>query len=263
MKICVITKEQASNADIRNKLIKQLESCEDFSLFDIASVGSEKDFDKLLIFGGDGTVLDGIRSGIDAPIVGVNLGNLGFLTQFERSVSFDELKAALLGSDTIDRLMLEVGIDGSSFSALNEAVIKGSSPRPIYIDVYIDNKAVDCYHGDGVIVSTPTGSTAYSLSAGGPVLAPDVEGIIINPICAHSLHSRPLVVSAGSHIELKLRGGAATLCIDGEGAINLKDECSVCIQKSQRSAKFVAVENDNFYKKLLEKMNVWGSTHKG
>lgn len=278
MKIAVFTKEQMKNSAIRQNLLSRLKESGSFDIYEISPQNPHEygtDFDKILVFGGDGSVLEGVHSGIDAPIVGVNLGKLGFLTQFESDVDINVLIDALCSTDYVTRMLLDISVNGQKFHALNEAVIKSNFSRPLYIDVYTDAKFVDCYHGDGAIVSTPTGSTAYSLSAGGPVLAPDVEALVINPICAHSLHSRPLVVGASSSVELILNDdnyialnsgnsckntSLATLCIDGENVCEFGVGEKICISKSDMVAKFVAISNDNFYKKLLKKMNVWGAT---
>lgn len=271
MNIAVFTKEQMKSSPIRQNLLSRLQEsghfdiCE-FSLQNPLEYGN--DFDKILVFGGDGSVIEAVHSGIDAPIVGVNLGKLGFLTQFDSDVDVNVLIDALFSCEYDTRMLLDISIGCKNFQALNEAVIKANGSRPVYIDVYVDGKFVDCYHGDGAIISTPTGSTAYSLSAGGPILEPKVEALVINPICAHSLHSRPLVISSSSTVQFVLNdmGNAlsandfATLCIDGKNVFRLGVNDKICISKSDSVAKFVAVSNDNFYKKLLEKMNVWGVT---
>lgn len=279
MKIAVFTKEQMKNSPIRQNLLSRLKDSGDFDVCEISLQNIEQysaDFDKILVFGGDGSVLEAVHSGIDAPIVGVNLGKLGFLTQFDSDVDYSTLFDALYSNEYDTRMLLDICVGDNKYHALNEAVVKANYSRPVYIDVRVDGKFVDCYHGDGAIVSTPTGSTAYSLSAGGPVLEPKVEAVVINPICAHSLHSRPLVVSSSSTIEFTLNddnnGYAntqntdfATLCIDGENLLQIGVNEKICISKSDTMAKFVAISADNFYKKLLEKMNVWGvaSAYKG
>lgn len=266
MKIALVTKAQMLNSKVRCELINHLKDSGEFEFVELSALKKGDFVDKILVFGGDGTVLEAVRYGLNAPIVGVNLGKLGFLTQFESDVTIDELKCALKDNSVNCKMLLSVQAQDNAYLALNEAVLKSETSRPLYIDVYVDKKFVDCYHGDGVIVSTPTGSTAYSLSAGGPVVTPDVEALVINPICAHSLHSRPIVVSSNSSIELVLKGDlSANLCIDGENVKVLGENGRVCISKSEQVATFTQVNDGNFYKKLLEKMNVWGVTtsHKG
>lgn len=266
MRVAVISKSQTLTSPIRRELLDRIKTCGNFELCEISKNDTDKDFDRILVFGGDGTVLDAVHFGIDAPILGVNLGNLGFLTQFDKDVDVLALAHALTSNEICSKMLLEVENNGSVYSALNDVVVKSVSSRPSYIDVFVDGKYVDSYHGDGVVISTPTGSTAYSLSCGGPVLSPDVEAIIINPICAHSLHSRPLVVSSSSKIQLVMRENSPSqLCVDGENVSALDGGNKIEIQKSSKRAKFIAIENDNFFKKLLDKMNVWGvtSSYKG
>ena len=158
-----------------------------------------------------------------------------------------------------------VGADEEEFCALNEVVIKTYGTRPITLDVSVDGKFVDSYHSDGLIISSPAGSTAYSLSAGGPVLAPDVDALVINPICAHSLHSRPLVVSASSTVKVTVtstsaRGMVANVIIDGNNRYSMQMDESVIVTKSAKKAEFISVDGDSFYTKLLQKMNRWGTT---
>ncbi|MCM1305767.1 MAG: NAD(+)/NADH kinase [Bacteroides sp.] len=224
------------------------------------------DTDRVLVFGGDGTVLDAVRSlnGKNIPILGVNLGNLGFLTEYEQNADCGEVVNCLKAGKPISRMLLDVGINGEAqFNALNEVVIKTAGNRPITLDVSVDGKFADTFHSDGLIVASPTGSTAYSLSAGGPVLAPNVEAILIIPICAHSLHSRPLVVSSKSEIEVRLSGElCATVSIDGANNGGLKKGGVVNVSRSQKKAAFLSCKEDNFYSKLLTKMNRWGTTFK-
>ncbi len=259
-KLAVFAKDESSRE--KDAIIARLKSSGNF---DVCEVKSGKDVpldcNNLLVFGGDGTVLEAVNNvRSDVIVTGINLGNLGFLTQFEKDSDAKAIIDAINEAKFDERMTLAVNCNDVSLVALNEIVVKSATSRPIFIDVYVDSKFVDSYHSDGAIVSSPTGSTAYSLSAGGPILAPDVDAIVIIPICAHSLHSRPLVVSSKSKIELRLKDGEkATLCSDGENIENLTDFSSVNIQKSSKNIRFLAVKEDNFYKKLIQKMNRWGS----
>lgn len=259
-KIAIFTKAESS---AETKTI--IAGLQNYGGFDICEVKSGQDVpsdcDNLVVFGGDGTVLEAVKNLREGVIVtGINAGNLGFLTQFEKDSSIDSIVAGIKSGEYEKRLTLQACCDNFCTSALNEIVLRTATSRPVFIDVYVDGKFVDSYHSDGAIVSSPTGSTAYSLSAGGPVLAPDVDAIVIIPICAHSLHSRPLVVSSNSRIELELIDGEnATLCCDGENIATIKGNKCITIEKSRKSIRFLAVKEDNFYKKLLTKMNRWGS----
>lgn len=261
--IAVITKEDMKSSDIRADILADIQKDGGFSLCICDDSSKISDEDVVLIFGGDGTVLEVVRAVAEKniPILCVNLGNLGFLAEYERSVNSQDVVNALKSSDLRQRMMLCVNLSsGVSERALNEVVIRSLSSRPIYIDVYVDGKFVDSYHSDGAIVSSPTGSTAYSLSAGGPILAPDVYAFVINPICAHSLHSRPLVVSADSIVEMRVKGECACVCVDGNTTYTLGQGGIVTVKKSSKTAKFVCSGDDEFYKKLLQKMNRWGTT---
>ena len=220
-------------------------------------------FDKVLVFGGDGTMLDAVRHAIpyDIPVLGVNLGYLGFLAEFDADVRATDLAKALKSSDYAEKTLIEVTFD-KSYLALNDLVIKSNTTRPVVIDMFVDDMFADTFKSDGIIVSTPTGSTAYSLSAGGPVLAPDVKAVVVNPICPHSLHSRPLVVSDKARLTIQISGeeGEVSVAVDGELVSFARVGDRILVETSKSTAKFVDCGNNNFYNKLLKKMNVWSTT---
>lgn len=257
MKIAVYTKRKLKENTVKISLVKGLVDY-GFSVIELDDLNNLDGFDRLLVFGGDGTMLY-CATHANCPIVGINLGNVGFLTQHEANVSVEELICAIHSSCLEDRPLLETAVEGKRCLSLNEFVIKTTSSRPISFSVKINGDFVDTYHADGIIIATPTGSTAYSLSAGGPILSPDVNAIIINPICPHSLHSRPLIVSGESKIDIKIDGDDAVLITDGREQIDLKNMTDIQISKANQSATFVC-GNNNFYNKLLEKMNKWGVT---
>lgn len=264
-KIAIITKDGFQNNTERLSLINAVRNDGGFELYEIGIDGEIKDGTSLaLVFGGDGTTLEAVRicSKKDVPVLGINLGNLGFLTSCEKNVSAQDLIFAIKNKQTSRRALLDVKTPIGQFDALNEVTLKGKNSRPVYLDLYVDGEYVDCYHGDGAIISTPTGSTAYSLSAGGPILAPDVNALLVNPICAHSLHSRPIVVGDTSSIALELRGeDDADVLIDGKRIATLNKSEQIIAKKSHNTAQFVTVNGDEFYKKLLNKMNSWGTTY--
>lgn len=261
-RIAVVTKTEMISSSVRRDILAAIENDGGFSLSVLPDAGKITDESVVLVFGGDGTVLEAIRAidGKDLPLLCVNLGNLGFLAEYEKDVSANQVVCALKNGKVTEKMLLCVKAGDFCERALNEVVVKSLTSRPIYVDVYVDGVFVDSYHSDGAIVSSPTGSTAYSLSAGGPILAPDVEAFVINPICAHSLHSRPLVVSAGSKVELRLKSDCAGVCVDGKSSFALQNGDVVCVSKSQKSAKFIRTRDEDFYKKLLQKMNRWGTT---
>lgn len=271
MKIAVVTRPNMYDDKTR---VAVLDALREDGYFDVCECDDgiiPGDTHKVLVFGGDGTMLEAVRDsgGADVEILGVNLGTMGFLAAFEQDAEPAAIIDALKNGVSKPRMLLEAVADGKSVGrALNEVVVKGVGSRPIHLDVYVNDSYVDTYHSDGLIVSTPTGSTAYSFSAGGPVLAPDVDAIVINPICAHSLHSRPLVVSSTAEIVLCLKGvdysvdrnGVATVAIDGEEVAKLPRNAMLRVKKSGSIVRLTAADDCNFYGKLLQKMNRWGTT---
>lgn len=263
-KVAIVTKAGLTEIKERVAIVDEIRNDGNFDVYEL-KVGDEYKDDTpiAVVFGGDGTMLEAVREakGRDISFFGVNLGNLGFLTSCEKNESAKNIVKALKERKCAERMLLCGSIDGNDFQALNEVVIKSATSRPIYVDLYIDGNFVDCYHSDGAIVASPTGSTAYSLSAGGPIVAPSVDALTINPICPHSLHSRPLVVGANSKIVLSLHGSeTASVFADGKFIFSAKDGDEIVVNKSENKAKFIIANNDDFYKKLLQKMNRWGVT---
>lgn len=265
MKIAVIKKNTTANAELKDWLLDGLRS---LGGFDIEELSSPKDisadFDRVLVFGGDGTMLETVRytAPLGIAVLGVNLGHLGFLTEFDKDVTAKELASALNSNEFSQKSLLEIGFGKKTYLALNELVVKSSTTRPILIDLYVGGKFADTFKSDGLIVSTPTGSTAYSLSAGGPIVSPEVKAIVVNPICPHSLHSRPIVVRDDAEIDIRIAGeeGEASVVVDGSlvGAANPGE--IITLKTSSKSAKFVVGKDENFFDKLLKKMNVWSTT---
>lgn len=263
MKIAVFTKSTLKGHPARKALLDALSKEGGFV---IEEVGSDRklpnDSERLLAFGGDGTMLDAAvlsaKAGI--PVLGVNLGDLGFLTQFDAHVSAEELARALRSATVKRRMLIECSVEKGSFLALNDIVVKSASTRPVSMELYVDGQFSDAYRSDGVIVATPTGSTAYSLSAGGPVLAPELNALVVNAVCPHTLHSRPLVVGSDAEITLRLiRGGEAELVVDGRSVGRLSPDPVVTVKKGSISALFADAGKNDFYERLLDKMNRWGS----
>ncbi len=185
--------------------------------------------DLCVVLGGDGTMLRASRLVADArrPVLGINLGHLGFLTGFAPSQAESALAAALAGElSTSDRMRLAVtfrrtGGEPVERTALNDAVIhQGAMARLVELDAYIDGDFVSAYRADGLIIATPTGSTAYNMAAGGPILVPGQAAMALTPICAHSLTNRPLVVPDGAVIRIQLgaESRGVVLTVDGQWA---------------------------------------------
>jgi len=222
--------------------------------------------DIIIAFGGDGTFLSVARavgkSGV--PILGVNLGSLGFLAEVRTEELFIRLNDVINGNyDIIERMVLcarLVSKPDKQFFALNDVVIdKGGSLRLIQIETYVDDTFLHTYVTDGLIVATPTGSTAYSLAAGGPIVIPTMKVIIINPLCPHSLTVRPVVVPHNSVVRAVARAenSQVNLIIDGQIGCALKNGDAVEISAADYQVKWIATKQKNFYEVLRTKLN-WG-----
>ena len=222
--------------------------------------------DFLLCLGGDGTLISGVRifSNPSIPVLGVHLGGLGFLAQITPEVLIDKLDSVKNDKFKIqDRLVLSARISNNNdlFFAVNDFVVQNeTSFRVTSLSLYIDNQHVSDYKSDGIIISTPTGSTAYSLSSGGPIVQPDVFSIIITPIAPHSLTSRPLVLPSNVEVEFRFKEESENnlkLIIDGQNIINFTKESTVKLSQAEHHLKFITFEDYNYYETLKKKM-IWG-----
>ncbi len=225
--------------------------------------------DLLVVLGGDGTLLSVARE-VGArvvPILGVNLGTLGFLAEFAPSEEREILERVLRGEyTTVERMRLDVRVTRAGHElfrshALNDAVItRADLSRMINLEVCADGVPVTIYHGDGLIVATPTGSTAYTLSAGGPILMPGARVFVLTPICPHALAQRPLVLpdSAALSITVRPREGAAHLTVDGQLGLALEDGDRIEIAASEHPAQFVASPFRSRFDVLRTKLG-WGA----
>ncbi len=223
--------------------------------------------DCILVFGGDGTILRAVQIAIrtGAPILGVNLGYLGFLSESTLSDLRASIKNLLSKRYKLLQRMLincQLRRDGRVIHqalALNDAVIyKAETPRMINVRIYSQNRFVLDTRCDGVIASSPTGSTAYSLSAGGPILAPDMKAIIISPLNPHLLSIRPMVFDAKEKLMLKVRGLAqsAWLQIDGINCAELQENDELLISASKETVSFIKLSNRTFFKILRNKLHL-------
>ncbi len=224
----------------------------EYDILDIDNLQSGYDF--VFVIGGDGTILKAARfySVYETPIFGVNLGRLGFLSQ----ASPDNLKVSvdkiLCGDYKVEQRMM---LCSDGYSALNDFVIKGGlSARTSRFALAINGKFVCEYLADGIIVSTPTGTTAYGMAAGGPVLAPDVDAIVIVPICPHTFSARPIVVSGNDEVKiLSCPNNEYTVSSDGQVAFELSNE--LVIKKSPYKANLALLNCNDFYKVLRNKLH--------
>lgn len=224
-----------------------------------------RDVQLFIVLGGDGTLLSVARAmgARQIPILGVNLGSLGFLTDVALPQLYPALKSLLAGDYTIQsRIMLDAVLrrDGQVLTrqtVLNDVVItKGAIARIIEVEVRINDEPVALVRADGIIVSTPTGSTAYSLAAGGPILYPGLGSMLITPICPHTLTQRPVVISDHSTVDLTLRGEPDEVyaTFDGQASEVMETGDTVSVRKSRSAVKLVNFPGDKYFRLLRHKL---------
>lgn len=223
--------------------------------------------DMAIVLGGDGTVIRAAKNiaGKNIPILGVNLGTLGFLTEVEKPRMYQALDVVLSGNFGIEKRMVlegEIGSDGERSLAVNEVIVgKRNLGRMVTMSVWVNDELMDTYVADGVIVATPTGSTAYNLSAGGPVLSPNMNALVITPICPHSLNKRSLVLSSEDSIRIQMErtresyADEATVRCDGEVLWEMQTGDVVNIRKAEESFDVVSIRGIGFYEKMRSKLN--------
>ena len=219
----------------------------------------------VLVIGGDGTMLRAARTvyGREIPLLGINQGYLGFLTEVEVEHLKEALQQLLSGDYGIERRMMlsgKVYRDNqciADVNALNDFVVtKGALSRIIKMELYLGDQLVDRYHGDGLIFSTPTGSTGYSLSAGGPIVYPAMDLCIVAPICPHSLIARPIIFSPehGLTVRMDSNNAPAMLTVDGQNGVELKKGDRIEIGMAEHDTCLIVLENRNFFAVLREKL---------
>ncbi len=229
--------------------------------------------DLLMTFGGDGTLLRGARllAGRDVPIMGVNLGRVGFLTAATPETIDEALAAVAEGRCTVERrCVLETRIAGPSGAertgtlALNDIVVhKAGVARAISLRVLLGSEEIGRYSADGVIVSTPTGSTAYSLSAGGPVILPGVDALLITALCPHALAVRPIVVPGDSEVAIELGPPASDdvfVSYDGQVEATLDVGDRVLVRRAPSAVRLIRLEKEGFFARLRQKLHWGGAT---
>ncbi len=228
------------------------------------------EIDAIFVFGGDGTVLRALDSyvGCDIPMLGVNLGRMGFLLETEPQALSDALDRLKAGRYRIERRMM-LQIEGdcggkriSAYATNEVSISRGLSQRMIALDAYVGDMLVDHYIADGLVLSSPTGSTAYSLSAGGPIVAPDVHCFVLNPICPHTLTSRPIVLSGKERVRLRIhmkemREGIQ-LSVDGQAICGMRNMEEITVIRSPHDALLIRFEEErNYFSLLKDKLSQW------
>lgn len=264
--------EKLFSLEIETFLLKEMKSVFDSEKIRYFSTREEiiKECDVVITVGGDGTIIHTARYCIeyDKPLLGINFGRVGFVATMEK----DEIDflSKLLTKDYYceNRMMLKVTVETyvseQIFYAVNDAVIaRGSLSRMMDLSVSVNNQKICDYRADGIIFATPTGSTAYSLSAGGPVISPDMECILLTPICPHTLFSRSVIfqksdiITVGNIINPDRDGSEieSFLTVDGQYYIPLRNDAKVRIEKCEKPFKLIHINRKNFYTVLNDKLN--------
>ncbi len=225
-----------------------------------------KNSDMAVVLGGDGTLLNASKYAVkyDIPLLGYNIGNLGFLVELEKGEKQEFSRIFSEEYEIETRMMLSAKVvrgDKEVFSAiaLNDVIVsRGNVPKMVHLKLDVDESRVNEYYADGIVVATPTGSTAYSLSAGGPVVSPGLDVMIITPICPHSITSRPVVISDKSRacltVDIYHNEDVVVMC-DGEHGIKLENGDKVIVTKAEQSAKLVRFGKRSFFDVLYQKLS--------
>lgn len=237
--------------------------------YDIINYRFKEFLDLIIVLGGDGTILSvarGINGKLDVPILGINIGNLGFLSSVEFSDIDKAFKKLKEGNYKTEKRML-LTCDFPSEAEVNESlalndivVARGSISRIITFQIFIDGKRYYNFKGDGLIIATPTGSTAYSFSAGGPFIYPTVDAITLTPICAHTTGVQPIVLNSNSNIEVKVSNNNEefNIIFDGQRVIRSVNEVIINIKKAKEYAKIILFDDYDYFRVLRAKIiNNW------
>ena len=223
-----------------------------------------KGTDCILVLGGDGTLIRAARElrSYDIPMLGINMGTLGYLTEADLQNLYECLEQLMYGETHVEkRMMLKGNVHQIEDVALNDIVLtRSGSLRVIHFNVYVNGELLNTYHADGIVVSTPTGSTAYNLSAGGPIVEPTASMIVLTPICSHALNTSSIVLSAEDEIVLEVGEGRdgdieeASVSFDGEHDIPMNTGDRIVINKAQDVTKLLKLSKDSFLEILRKKM---------
>ena len=266
----IINKEKDKENKILNLVIlkvKEYLNPDEIKVIDQFYKGDYKDLmslDLLIVLGGDGTLLGVARkfsTVIDTPILGINIGNLGFLVTAEISELDEALYRIKVGDYKVEeRMLLSCTIEGVTCSeerALNDIVVaRGTLSRMAQYEVFINDELYATFKGDGVIISTPVGSTAYSFSAGGPLIMPDLQIVSIVPICPHTPNSRPMIIDGNNTVRVKplINESDVFVTIDGQKALKLEKHNEVLIKKAKEFFRIISFDNKSYFKVLRKKL---------
>lgn len=244
---------------VAEKPLSDLIQVDEISSVDIHQI------DFAISLGGDGTILHFVHRypQLQAPLLGVNLGNLGFLADINQNDIIPSLQELIEGRFTIQERLAMNGhsSNGNSCYAVNEIVLhRASNPSLIDLSVSVDGSYLNTFAADGLIISTPSGSTAYSMSAGGPILSPELEAFVLTPICPHTISNKPFVVMPKHNIQISYLNEKKPLeiCYDGISTFHLTSKDTFSITPSQRKFRLVALERTSYFATLREKLGWQG-----
>ncbi len=237
---------------------------------DEACAGDCDQADLCVVFGGDGTLLHAARNiaEVGVPLLGVNMGKLGFLAEFTVEQLHQHFETILAGDvEPTERMMLEVTVtrpegEPSRATAVNDVAIHAGEPfRMIDMDLQQDGRTITRYRGDGLVIATPTGSTAYSLSAGGPVIEPTLDAIVITPVAPHTLALRPIVVRSDKPIDITAThvNAGSSVIVDGQDSTHLSAGDTICVRRSELAARIISCPGRAFFDTLSDKLQ-WGQS---
>ncbi|NLG26171.1 MAG: NAD(+)/NADH kinase [Clostridiales bacterium] len=270
-----VNRQKAGAAEVADRLVRalerrQVEACMDrdgAELLGRPDCGrGYEGCDLIAVLGGDGTIMTalGVAVALDLPLLGVNLGRVGFLSEVEPAAIERGVDRLLAGDVEIERrMLLDVKLPNRPVEiALNDALFtrEACSMRVIALEAFVDGRLAARFAGDGLIVATPTGSTAYSFSAGGPVVAPGLDAIVLTPICPHSMGVRAMVLPPTAVVELRAAAGAdSQVVIDGQRVRAVEANRSVRIGRSERVARFIRLNERDFFQTLKGKLTDWNT----
>lgn len=240
-------------------VVAEEEKAEKIGAKPLSSIGTQK-IDFLIAMGGDGTLLRITHTfnHLDAPILGINLGHLGFMADVPATDIFPSLKDLLQGKYTIEnRLTLEAHARGQQLKAVNDIVIhRAHNYSLIELSIEVDGVYINTFVADGVVIATPNGSTAYSLAAGGPILSPTLDAVVITPICPHTISNRPIVLTADRTIQIKYLSPYDSIDVraDGLAAMPLAFQESVTVKRAKKTFKLVNLHRHEYFSTLRSKL---------
>jgi NAD+ kinase len=269
MKVLGTLQENKIETWVSEKFVKQLKSphLSDFKLKVFDQTANLKNLDFFLSFGGDGTLLESVTyiGKAETPILGVNTGRLGFLATTGRDELENAIEDLMKGNFSLDsrsllRLISTPALfDGQSFALNDFTIIKKDTSAMITVHVAVDGQLLNSYWADGIIVSTPTGSTGYSLSCGGPLVNPESESFIITPISPHNLGTRPIVLSDKSEITFQIEGRSKKFIVSLDSRFEIIDDTvKLKIKKEKFKVNLVKLQGQHYFKTLRQKLN-WGA----